>query len=107
MEYVTDYLGDGKEAKNFVKQFLERRSILVSGSSGSLVVSSSTFTSMTTVPGVKKAKKKPEDTTGSSTSKSANKQPASKQNSMEFTEVKVCKFFRRVFSKIKKKKNCD
>ncbi len=88
MSYVTDCLGYGKEIQSFVKQFLDRRSVLVSGASESVTVTTTTVFSSTAA---KKAKKKQDEATAN-VNKIPVKQPVSKQNSLEFTEVKVIGF---------------
>ena len=93
MEYVTDYLGDGKEIKNFVKQFLERRSASIAG--GFTMVAGDNV--MTSVGNAKKLKNKKVTTNEESASLdsktkdfcSRDKEPVSKTNSAEFVEVKV------------------
>lgn len=92
MEYVTDYLGDGKEIKSFVKQFLEKRSVLMPTGSAS-VTFNATVTSTVSGTSVSKKNKKKSEEVPSNVTKEPVKQPASKQNSLEFTEVKVSPFF--------------
>lgn len=92
MEYVTDYLGDGKEIKSFVKQFLEKRSVLMPTGSAS-VTFNATVMSTTSGTSVSKKNKKKSEEVPSSATKEPVKQPASKQNSLEFTEVKVSILF--------------
>lgn len=90
MEYVTEYLGDGKEIKNFVKQFLERRAGITSTSSGTVAFSSTTvITSVTSATNTKKSKKKSEENGSAACVRTYAKQPLVKANSLEFTEVKV------------------
>lgn len=84
MEYVTDYLGDGKEIKNFVKQFLDRRSGVVANTGVAALSSTTVVTSVMSATSTKKSKKKPEEGV-----KMPAKQPLAKANSLEFTEVKV------------------
>lgn len=84
MEYVTDYLGDGKEIQNFVKQFLEKRSL------GSYINSENVGTA-------KKSKNKKSTNEENSSLNNKKKEgsflnektPVNKTNSGEFVEVKV------------------
>lgn len=90
MEYVTEYLGDRKEVKNFVKQFLERRAGITSTSAGAVAFSSTTvITSVTSTTNTKKSKKKSEENGSTAGVTTYPKQPLAKANSLEFTEVKV------------------